>query len=570
MSEKTEHRPYRFRRHLVLALLAVLPALLVWRAVDLQLLQHEFLQNQGDARHLRSVPIAAHRGMILDREGEPLAISTPVASVWVNPQEVADEPRQLARLARLLDIPYRSLRNLVNRYGNKEFVYVRRHVNPDLAAKVRAADLDGVYIRREYRRYYPAGEVTAHLVGFTNIDDHGQEGLELAYDSWLSGSDGLKRVVRGGRGKVVEDVEQIRRMEPGKDLVLSIDRRVPFLAYRELKAAVKRHRARAGSVVVLDVRTGEVLAMVNQPSFNPNRRKRSRSARYRNRAMTDVFEPGSTVKPFTVAAALETGRYRAATRIDTTPGILKVGHNTVRDHRNYGVIDVEHVLTKSSNVGASKIALSLKPEQLWSVYSRVGFGRDSGSAFPGEAAGFLPHHERWRRFKQATLSFGYGLSVTPLQLARAYAVLAADGVRRPVSLLRVARPPAGEQVLEPAVARAVRRMLETVVGPEGTGRLARIEGYSVAGKTGTVHKVTDKGYAEDRYLSLFAGMAPAGRPRLVTVVIIDEPRGEKYYGGEVAAPVFSRITAGALRLLDVPPDRVPLLETRRSGGGQHG
>ena len=570
MNDNSKTTPFRIRRFLLLGLVASFAALLSWRAVDLHVVQHDFLKNQGDTRHLRVVKVAAHRGKITDRDGEPLAISTPVVSVWANPQELIAERGSIAKLAGILKMRVDRINRLIARHGEREFVYIKRHINPDVAEKIRQAELPGIYSQREYRRYYPGGEVASHLVGFTNIDDVGQEGIELAYDEQLSGTAGSKRVIRAGRGQLVENVESISRMQPGKDMVLSIDRRLQYLAYRELKAAVKRNKARSGSIVLLDVKTGEVLAMVNQPSFNPNRSKRGGKARYRNRTVTDVFEPGSTIKPFTIVAALESGQYKSNTRINTTPGRLKVGGNTVRDMHNYGMLDVSRVLTKSSNVGASKIALSLEADQMWSVFQRVGIGQTTASSFPGEASGVLPGYGRWRQFQQATLSFGYGMSVTTLQLASAYAVLAADGVKYPVSLLKLDQAPQGEQVIKPEVARSVRAMLETVLGPDGTGRKARVEGYSVAGKTGTVHKSTAGGYADDRYVSLFAGMAPAKNPRLVVVVMIDEPGGKDYYGGLVAAPVFARIMSGALRLLDVPPDQLPVLETRRNGEAQHG
>ena len=425
-------------------------------------------------------------------------------------------------------------------------------------------------MQREYRRYYPGGEVFAHTVGFTNVDDQGLEGLELAYDQWLQGTPGRKRVIRDGHARVVRNVESIREPVEGKNLVLSIDRRLQFLAYRELKAAVQQHKAKSGSIVILDALTGEVLTMVNQPAYNPNGSKQGRRGRLRNRAVTDVFEPGSTMKPFTVAAALESGRYRPRTRIDTSPGSMRVGRHQVRDIRNYGAIDVATVIRKSSNVGVSKIALDLPREDLWRFFSRLGFGESTGSGFPGEADGQLTPHQRWARIDQATLSFGYGLSATPLQLARAYAVLAAEGIRRPVSLLRLERPPAGDRVMSPATARAVLTMLEAVVSTEGTAPDAAVAGYRVAGKTGTIKKSVSGGYAEDRYVSVFTGIAPASAPRLVVVVMIDEPGAGKYYGGQVAGPVFSKVMAGALRLMNITPDDLAAEGVRlvSAGAGQ--
>jgi cell division protein FtsI (penicillin-binding protein 3) len=553
---------YRARRWFLMGLFSVAVAALCWRAVDQQIFETDFLQNEGQRRYLRVVEVPAHRGVITDRVGEPLAVSTPVDSVYANPRKLTPDRRALQPLAELLDIDVEQLQQKLARHSRRGFVYLKRRVNPDLARQVESLGLPGVGLQREYRRYYPSGEVTAHLIGFTDIDDQGQEGLELAYDDWLRGITGSKRVIRDALARTVKDVESIREPRPGKDLALSIDRRLQFLAYRELKAAVRQHNAISGSAVLLDVRSGEVLAMVNQPAYNPNGHAGRGSSRSRNRAITDVFEPGSTIKPLTVAAALETGRYKPNTLISTTPGTYRVGRNTVRDIRDYGTLDVAGIIRKSSNVGVAKIALSLPAEHLWSLFSRVGFGSLTQSTFPGEAEGQLTHFQRWRRFDQAVLAFGYGLSVTPLQLASAYAVLAADGVKRPVSVLRNEQGAEGERVMSAATARAVRRMMEAVVSKEGTAPRAAVPGYRVAGKTGTVKKSIAGGYAKHKYLAVFAGMAPASDPRLVLVVMINEPRAGKYYGGQVAAPVFSRIMTGALRLLNVPPD-APVAEEVR-------
>jgi cell division protein FtsI (penicillin-binding protein 3) len=429
-------------------------------------------------------------------------------------------------------------------------------------------DIPGISLQREYRRYYPAGEVTSHVLGFTNIDDSGQEGLELAYNSWLKGLPGSKRVLKDRLGRVIENIESISTPDPGKQLVLSIDRRVQYLAYRELKTAVNRYKARAGTLIMLDVTTGEIIAMVGQPSYNPNNRTGLKSGNYRNRALTDVFEPGSTLKPFTIAAALESGLYDLETTVDTRPGFFKVGDHIIRDHRNYGVIDLPTIIKKSSNIGASKIALSLEPQDFWTTLARVGFGQTTGSGFPGEVSGFLNSYNNWSEVEQATMSFGYGMSVTALQLAQAYMAFATDGMMLPVSFLKVTEPVSASRVFSASVARQVRGMLEAVVQKGGTGYRASIEGYRVSGKTGTVHKTVAGGYSEDRYLSLFAGMAPASNPRLIAVVIIDEPQGEQYYGGLVAAPVFSNVMAGALRLLDIPPDNLPALNGQIIAGGR--
>jgi len=554
------------RRLLVKLLLLLVTGGLLWRAVDLQHTDKDFLIGQGDARHLRVVAIPAHRGKILDRNGEPLAISTPVDSVWANPRELAAAPQRWPELARLLGLDLKQLERLPAEREEREFVYLKRHLAPQLASKVEQAGVPGVYLQREYRRYYPLGEVAAHVVGFTNVDDNGQEGMELAFDERLRGVGGARRVLRDRLGRIVEEVEGIRTPKPGVDLVLSLDRRVQYLAYRALLGAVKRTRARGGSVVVLEARTGEVLAMVNQPAYNPNNRADRVSARYRNRAVTDVFEPGSAIKPFTIAAALESGRFQVNTKIDTNPGTMKIGKYTVRDMRNYGVIDLPTVMQKSSNVGATHLALALEPRELWQMFTRVGFGSATGSGFPGEVDGVLTHYFEWGDIHRATLSFGYGMSVSALQLAQAYAVLANDGRFVRVSFERVDQPVEGVPVLSRATARSVRAMLESVVGPQGTAQRARVVGYRVGGKTGTVRKSTAGGYAEDRHKAFFAGIAPLTKPRLVVVVVIDEPRGKEYYGGQVAAPVYAEIMARAMRVLGIPPDDSSVIKRRADFG----
>jgi cell division protein FtsI (penicillin-binding protein 3) len=556
MSTDNNMPGYPVRLTFIKGVLLLGVAALMWRMGDLNLNQREFLQGQGDARYLRTVAIPAHRGMISDRNGEPLAISTPVESVWANPQELVQARERWPQLARLLELDADDLARKLARRMDREFVYLRRHINPELADKVMALRIPGVSLQPEYRRYYPMGEVVAHVVGFTDIDDAGQEGIELMMDERLSGIPGSKRVLKDRLGRIVENVESIREPRAGDDLQLSIDRRIQYLAYRELKAAVHRHRAVGGSAVMLDVTTGEVLAMVNQPSYNPNNRSDLSSSRLRNRAATDVFEPGSTMKAFTIAAALESGRYHPGTQINTAPGMLRFGSFTIRDSHDYGVIDVATVIQKSSNVGASRIALSLEPEQVWDVLSRFGFGYDTGSGFPGESAGLLNAYQDWREVDRATISYGYGLSVTPLQLANAYATLASGGQQRPVSFFKVtdANRPSAINVIPSQIAEQVWEMLERVVAPGGTGTRAGVAGYRVAGKTGTVRKAAAGGYNEDHYLSVFAGIAPASRPRLAMVVMVDRPDDGEYYGGLVAAPVFSRVMEGALRLLDIAPD----------------
>lgn len=559
MKQRNDITSYKWRRVFLLSVMMVAIGLLVWRAVDLQVLHNDFLLEQGDARSLRVVSIPAHRGMISDRNNEPLAISTPVDSIWADPQVLMSSPSQLASLARLLDLKIVWIKERLRENANREFVYLKRAVPPALADRVMSLKISGVAKQREYRRYYPAGEVTGHVLGFTNVDDVGQEGAELAFEQSLRGTPGSMRVIKDRLGRIVETVERISEPVPGHDLKLSIDRRIQYLAYRELKAVVKENHAASGSAVILDVKTGEVLAMVNQPTYNPNNRDSLRSSHYRNRAVTDVFEPGSTVKPFTVAMALESGEYRPDTMINTEPGTLRVGTNTIHDTHDYGLINVSTVIAKSSNVGASKIALSLPSDRLWKMFHNVGFGSFSGADFPGETAGTLPDYHRWYPIDHATFSFGYGLSVSTLQLARAYAALAAGGVLRPVSFVPVDHSPQGMRVMSSRTARQVIAMLEGVVSDKGTGKLARVRGYNVAGKTGTVRKSTPGGYAEDKYVALFAGMIPATRPSLVMVVEIDDPRNDQFYGGSVAAPVFSRVMGEAMRLLDIAPDDLPSL-----------
>jgi len=561
MSRTDDGGRYRWRHWLVLAMLGAGGCALLARAVYLQVIDQDFLEKQGDARILRTAKLSANRGMILDRNGEALAVSTPVDTVWADPRKLAEAPQEFPRLAKALGRDTQWLARRVTSSLDREFIYLVRHMRPQDAAKVKALGIPGVDTLREYRRYYPAGEVTGHLLGFTNVDDVGQEGLELAFDQWLGGEPGAKRVMRDSLGRTIEDIEQLKAPRPGQNLKTSIDLRVQYLAYRELKAAVQANHARSGSVVVIDIATGEVLAMVNQPAFNPNDREQYAASRYRNRATNDFFEPGSSIKPFVAAAGMETGRFHADTLIDTGPGMMRVGIKTVKDKHNLGTIDVTTVLAKSSNVGIVKIALTLKPAEMWGAFDRFGFGRVTGSGFPGESAGILTGFEHWRSIGQATMSYGYGLSVTPLQLAQAYAVLGSGGIRRPLSLRKLDAPPPGERVFDETVTRELVRMMESVVSDAGTARRAAVIGYRVAGKTGTSWKASEAGgYATNKYMAVFGGVVPASNPRLAAVVIIDEPTGGAYYGGEVAAPVFSAVMSGALRLLAVPPDglqRVP-------------
>lgn len=544
---------------------ALAGALLVGRVVWLQVLDRDFLLSQGESRHLRVVSEPAHRGTITDRNGEPLAVSTPVASIWCTPRELLTQPARLGALARALELEPRTLRRLLEERADKEFVYLRRHLSPAAAERVLAMRLPGVHAQREYRRYYPAGEVTAHLLGVTNVDDVGQEGVELAFDELLRGEPGAERVVKDRLGRTIALVERIRPAREGRDLKLAVDLRIQYLAYRELKRAVFENQAVGGSIIVLDPTTGEVLAMASQPAWNPNAREPAPRGAMRNRAATDVFEPGSAFKPFPIAVALESGMYRPRTLIDTHGGLLKVGSATVRDERDFGLIDVTTVLTKSVNTGSAQIALSLERGQLWQSLTRFGFGSTTRSGFPGEQAGNLPHFQRWRSVQTATLSYGYGLNVTALQLAQAYAVLAADGVRRDLSLLPTNGVVQGERVLSPRTALDLRTMLETVVSLEGTAHRAAVRGYRVSGKTGTARKAVAGGYDANRHLALFAGMAPATAPQLVALVMIDEPSLGRYHGGDVAAPVFARVVQGALRLMDVAPDALDQPPALRPG-----
>jgi len=542
---------------LVMAFFALAASLLMVRAVQLQVLDKDFLNRQADTRHLRTESISAHRGNILDRNGEPLAISTPVDSIWANPKEFASSIEKIPQLAKALGVDSETLMRRITRNMDKEFLYLKRHLNPSPALRVMALKLPGINVQREYRRYYPASEVTGHLVGFTNIDDEGQEGLELAMNHWLEGESGAKRVLKDRLGRSIENVESIRPPRHGKDLRISIDLRLQYLAYRTLKVAVKTHNARSGSVVILDVQTGEVLAMANQPTYNPNDRSQFVAERYRNRAITDIFEPGSSIKPLIIAAALESGQYRPSSVVDTSPGHITVGAKKIEDHRNLGRISLTTILARSSNVGVTKLAMTLQSDQLWGTISQFGLGEMTSSGFPGESAGMLTHYSNWRPISQATIAYGYGVAVTPLQLAQAYAAIGNDGIMQPVSLFAVEEAVRGERIVSNDTANAVRRMLEEVVRPGGTGAKASVDGYRIAGKTGTAWKAAKGGHSQDKYFSIFAGLAPASAPRLATVVVIDEPSGELYYGSDVAAPIFADVMSESLRLLAVPPDAMP-------------
>ncbi|MDT8427712.1 MAG: penicillin-binding protein 2 [Pseudomonadales bacterium] len=556
--------PLQFTWRLYLVYFVMLAGItaVLWKVATLHVVQRDFLQEQGDARTIRVEPLMAHRGMIMDRNGEPLAVSTPVKSIWVNPREIGENRDGMAQLAQHLEIDEKTLLDTVISNSNKEFIYAKRRLPPQQADEILALGIPGVYSRQEYQRYYPQGEVTAHVVGFSNIDDIGQEGLELAYDHWLQGIPGKQQVIKDRRGRIIKELNTLQTAQPGKNLELSIDFRIQNLAYRELKAEFINRGARSASAVVLNVESGEVLAMVNQPSYNPNNRSRiSDFGVLRNRAITDQQEPGSTAKTFTAIAALESGLYTPGTTIDTSPGRLRVGRDYVEDRgRDYGVLTVAEVVAKSSNIGSAKIALSIGPDLLRDVMARAGFGENTGSGFPGERGGILPSHRRWSDIELATLSFGYGLTASTLQIAQAYSVIASDGIKRPVTLLKhsgsIDSIPE-ERVFDAEVVRQVKAMLEAVVDPEkGGATAANVPFYSVAGKTGTAQVLGEGGYLLKVNNSSFAGYAPAHNPKIVVVVVINEPQGSQQFGSQVAAPVFSRIVAGTMRILEIAPDNL--------------
>jgi cell division protein FtsI (penicillin-binding protein 3) len=542
-----------WRARVVFGLVAAAFGLLAGRAVYLQGWNNEFLRAKGESRYSRALEIPANRGRILDRNGEALAISTPVKSFWAIPEDVTMTAKERDALAAALEMPREELRKRLADTA-RDFVYLKRQVPPEVADRVAALKLPGVYQSKEYRRYYPAAETTAHVVGFTDVDEVGQEGIELAAQAALAGRPGSRRVIKDRLGQIVEDIESVRAARDGRDVVLALDARIQSLAHSELKRAVAAHRAKGGGIVVIDSGTGEVLALANLPSYNPNSRARLAGGQIRNRAVTDSFEPGSTLKPFTVALALEAGRVSPTTKIETAPGTLTIGPATIRDAHPAGTVTVEQVIQKSSNVGAAKIALALPAESIWTMFDGIGLGASPRLGFPGEAVGKLRPFKTWRPIEQATMSYGHGISVSLVQLARAYTVFARDGDLVQLSLVKMDNPPAGKPLLSQKTVAAVRDMLELAVEPGGTAPRARIIGYRVAGKTGTAHKLENGGYASDKYHSSFVGFAPASRPRLVIAVMIDEPAAGQYYGGQVAAPVFSQVMAGALRILGVAPD----------------
>lgn len=552
------HEPKQFawRLYALLAFLGIVLAVLVWRLIDLNVIERPFLLRQSQARILRKVQIPAYRGIITDRFGTPLAISTPVYSIWVNPKIFKADYAQKLKLAKLLDLSLSDVERQTRKQGDRGFVYLKRENPPALAKKVLALKITGVFSQREYKRYYPEGAITAHVVGLTNIDDQGQEGLELAYNKWLKGTPGEKEVLKDRLGHIIANVALLKKPKQGHNLVLSIDHRIQYVAYKSLEWGIKKFHAQSGSVVVLDVKTGEILAMVNWPSYNPNSRPKDHDGRYRNRAVTDMFEPGSVIKPFNIALALESGKYQPNSIINTNPGWMRIGGYTIRDDGlNYGRIDLTQVLQKSSNIGAAKIMLSLQPQEYWHLLREFGFGQRTRSGFPGESAGTLVPRTTWYPSVVATLAYGYGIAVTTLQLAHAYAMLADGGVDRPVTFLKVKQAPIGKQILHKGVANTVLHMLETVVEKGGTGTRASILGYHVAGKTGTAYIAGPKGYDKKKHMASFVGIAPVSDPVLVVAVDVRDPKPQ-HFGGIVAAPIFQKVMSAALRLMDIPPDNL--------------
>ncbi|NMY41608.1 penicillin-binding protein 2 [Pseudomonas sp. WS 5013] len=551
--------PWRFR--LVLALLALMVGAIVWRIVDLHVIDHDFLQAHGDARSVRHIPIPAHRGLITDRNGEPLAVSTPVTTLWANGKELFKAQERWGDLAAALGQEPGSFSRRLTQAQDREFMYLVRGLTPEQGQRILDLKVPGVYGLEEFRRFYPAGEVTAHVVGFTDVDDKGREGVELAFEEWLAGVPGKRQVLKDRRGRLIKDVQVTQNAKAGKTLALSIDLRLQYLAHRELRNALIEQGAKAGSLVMIDVKTGEILAMVNQPSYNPNNRRNLQPAAMRNRAMIDVFEPGSTVKPISMAAALQTGRWKPEDKVEVYPGSLQIGRYTIKDvSKTQGpILDLTGILINSSNVGMSKIAFDIGGETIHDMMAKVGFGQDTGLGFPGERVGELPNHREWRKAETATLSYGYGVSVTAIQLAHAYATLANNGQVLPLSMTRVDRQPVGAQVVPPEVAKNLQMMLQQVVeAPRGVFR-AQVPGYHVSGKSGTARKasVGTKGYTENAYRSMFAGFAPSTNPRIAMMVVIDEPSKGGYFGGLVSAPVFSKVMAGSLRLMNITPDNLP-------------
>ncbi|MDH4570806.1 penicillin-binding protein 2 [Pseudomonas sp. BN414] len=554
--------PWRFR--VVLGLLAIMVGAISWRIVDLHVIDHDFLKAHGDARSVRHIPIPAHRGLITDRNGEPLAVSTPVTTLWTNPKDLMALRDEWPRIAQSLGQDPKAFAQRIEQNANREFMYLVRGLTPEQGQAIMANKAPGVYGIEEFRRFYPAGEVTAHVVGFTDVDDRGREGVELSFDEWLAGVPGKRQVLKDRRGRLIKDVQVARNAKPGKTLALSIDLRLQYLAHRELRNALVENGAKAGSLVIVDVKTGEVLAMANQPTYNPNNRRNLQPAAMRNRAMIDVFEPGSTVKPISMSAALQSGRWKPEDKVEVYPGSLQIGRYTIKDvSKTEGpILDLTGILINSSNVGMSKIAFDIGGEAIYDTMRKLGMGQDTGLGFPGERVGNLPNHREWRKAETATLSYGYGLSTTAIQLVHAYATLANNGIAVPLSMTRVDSIPDGAQVIPADVAKTMQGMLQQVVeAPRGVFR-AQVPGYHVSGKSGTARKasVGTKGYTQNAYRSLFAGFGPSTNPRIAMVVVIDEPSKAGYFGGLVSAPVFGKVMAGALRLMNIAPDNLPTEE----------
>ena len=542
-----------WRSLLMLGLLVLGLIALMGRAAYLQGMHNAFLQEKGESRYSRVIAMNADRGMITDRNGQILAISSPIASVYADPKVVKISPEQLKQLSNLLETPATTIDNRLKR-ENSRFVYLKRQVVPDTAEKIMKLKIPGIHLTHESKRYYPESEFAAHVLGFTDINDEGQEGVERGWQATLAGELGSRRVIKDNKGRIIEDIENIRLPKQGQDLILSIDRRIQYRAHAELKEAVKANKAKAGSIVVLDAQTGEILALTNLPVYNPNNRSTISHERIRNRALIDTFEPGSTLKPFTVAIAMEVGKVNANTVMQTSPGMMQVGRRTIRDVNNKGELTVAQVIQQSSNVGTAKIALSLAPQTMWEMFNRSGFGTLTNSGFPGEASGILRSYNTWRPIEQATMSYGHGISTSLMQLARAYTIFTSGGELKPISLLKQTMPVMGQRVISRDTALAMNRMLEMATKPGGTAPLAQIDGYRVAGKTGTAHKLIDGQYAKKHYISTFVGFAPVSNPRLIIAVMVDEPSAGKYFGGAVAAPVFNKVMTSALRILNIPPD----------------
>ena len=553
------------RRSMVLCGFFALGTVLILRAVFLQVMDHDFYLGEGNARQQRTVTIASHRGKLTDRAGEPLAISTPIQTLWGVPAKLETQPAAMREVAAILGIDGNALNERIAKSASRgrEFMYIKRHVPPQTVDKVMELRVADLSVKREYRRYYPSGSAASHLIGFTDIDDQGREGLEMAYDQWLSGKPGTRRVVRDLNGREITGMDVVDSAIPGKDLRLSIDKQLQYFADRALVDAVNKNDAESASVVVMNVHTGEVMAMANFPSYNPNDIGDRSGGRQRNRSITDVFEPGSTMKPFTIAAALDSGDFKSEDIVYTSPGYYTIGKYQISDTQDHGWLDLRGIVRKSSNVGVSKVATQLEPEQMWSVFDSFGFGRPPGSEFPGEVAGYFNHPTLWHHVEQASVSYGYGISVSALQLVRAYSALANEGIMPAVSFLAVDEPGAGQRVIDGDIARTVNSMLESVV-TDGTGHRAAIPGYRVAGKTGTSHQSQSGGYAEDRYVSVFAGFAPASDPELAAVVVVHDPKAGEHFGSVVSAPIFADVMSHALRLGGIEPDDI---DDRRADAG---